>query len=388
MNSIMNDLQYALQRKALVNVYQVKQDVVYTGYVDIVDDAGIILTTFDDTGSEDGAVYLTFEVIELVEFESDDLDNMRFRIENATAEHFFTFGRMTTEFNLKRPLIRQVLATAMADETAIMVLDKQSGELHEGEVTRIAEQDFDLQIFNKFDLSQHPLLTFKHQDVALIEFEGKELTLQTAAMGYLQTLTPVKKMSVTRLTEIAAVLHQAEQTQQLISINPVADEGMFFVGRVNTIGENSVVINLIDMTGQFGGYWLVRLTAIAQVTTQSDYLAVMKTYVALNQTLGVVAQPELNDERLFDGTDDLFQVVLSQASKFRRVIRLQLNGDDNVVGYISKFGGNEIIFHLVEQGTVIDTMGTLIELSDIDEVAFDYLDAMLTEKQLRNQGEL
>jgi len=388
MNSIMNDLQYALQRKALVNVYQVKQEIVYTGYVDIVDDAGIILTTFDDTGREDGAVYLTFEVIESVEFESDDLDGMRFRIENATAEHFFTFGRMTTEFNLKRPLIRQVLETAMADETAIMVLDKQSGELHEGEVTRIAEQDFDLQIFNKFDLSQHPLLTFKHQDVALIEFEGKELTLQTAAMGYLQTLTPVKKMSVTRLTEIAAVLHQAEQTQQLISINPVADEGMFFVGRVNTIGENSVVINLIDMTGQFGGYWLVRLTAIAQVTTQSDYLAVMKTYMTLDQTLGVVAQPELNDERLFDGTDNLFQAVLSQASKFHRVIRLQLNGDDNVVGYISKFGGNEIIFHLVEQGTVIDTMGTLIELSDIDEVAFDYLDAMLTEKQLRNQGEL
>lgn len=148
------------------------------------------------------------------------------------------------------------------------------------------------------------------------------------------------------------------------------------------------MINLIDMTGQFGGYWLVRLTAIAQVTTQSDYLAVMKTYMTLDQTLGVVAQPELNDERLFDGTDNLFQAVLSQASKFHRVIRLQLNGDDNVVGYISKFGGNEIIFHLVEQGTVIDTMGTLIELSDIDEVAFDYLDAMLTEKQLRNQGEL
>ncbi|MFC6255112.1 hypothetical protein ACFP1H_11025 [Secundilactobacillus hailunensis] len=388
MNSIMNDLQYALQRKALVNVYQVKQDVVYTGYVDIVDDAGIILTTFDDTGSEDGAVYLTFEVIESVEFESDDLDGMRFRIENATAEHFFTFGRMTTEFNLKRPLIRQVLETAMADETAIMVLDKQSGKLHEGEVTRISDQDFDLQVFDKFDLNQHPLLTFKYQDVVLIEFEGKELTLQTAAMGYLQTLTPVKKVSVTKLTEIAAVLHQAEQTQQLISINPVADEGMFFVGRVNTISENSVVINLIDMTGQFGGYWLVKLTAIAQVTTQSDYLAVMKTYMALNQTLGVVTQPELNDERLFDGTDDLFQVVLSQASKFHRVIRLQLNGDDNVVGYISKFGGTEIIFHLVEQGTVIDTMGTLIELSDIDEVAFDYLDAMLTEKQLRNQGEL
>lgn len=388
MNSIMNDLQYALQRKALVNVYQAKQDIVYTGYVDIVDDAGIILTTFDDSGSEDGAVYLTFDVIEFVEFESDDLDNMRYRIENATAEHFFTFGRMTAEFNAKRPLIRQVLENAMVEEATVMILDKTSGKLHEGEVTRISERDFDFQVFNKFHLDQRPLVTVTFDDVSLIEFEGKELTLQTAAMGYLQTLKPVAKESVSSLTDIAAVLHRAEETQQLISINPAADEGMFFVGRVNTIGSDSVMMNLVDMTGQFGGYWLVKLTAIAQVTTKSDYLAVVKTYMTLDRTLGVTAQPGLNDERLFDSNDNLFQEVLSQASKFQRVIRLQLSDDENMVGYISKFGSNQIIFHLVEQGTVVDKMGILIKLSEIDEVAFDYLDALLTEKQLRNQGEL
>ncbi|GAX03394.1 hypothetical protein IWT140_00997 [Secundilactobacillus pentosiphilus] len=388
MNSIVNDLQFALQRKALVNVYQVKQDVVYTGYVDIVDGAGIILTTFDDSGSEDGAVYLTFDVIEFVEFESDDLDNMRYRIENATAEHFFTFGRMTTEFDQKRPLIRQVLETAMADEATVMVLDRKNNQLQEGEVTQISDRQFGFQVFNKFHLDQHPKVIMNFDEVGLIEFEGKELTLQTAAMGYLQTLTPVKKVAVSSLTDIATVLHQAEQTQQLISINPVADEGMFFVGRVNTIGENSVVINLVDMTGQFGGYWLVKLTAIAQVTVQSDYLAVMKTYINLDKALGVVSQPGLNDERLFDSNDDLFQEVLSQASKFQRVIRLQLNDDESVTGYISKFGGNEIIFHLVEQETVVDKVGTLIDLGEIDEVAFDYLDALLTEKQLRSQGEL
>ncbi len=388
MNSIMNDLQYALQRKALVNVYQVKQDIVYTGYVEIVDDAGIILTTFDDSGSEDGAVYLTFDVIEFVEFDSDDLDNMRYRIENATAEHFFSFGQMTTEFDSKRPLIRQVLENAMVEEATVMVLDKQSGELHEGEVVRISKQDFDFQVFNKFHLDQHPLLTLDFTDVALIEFEGKELTLQTAAMGFLQTITPVKTVSVSSLTGISDVLHRAEQTQQLLSIKPVADEGMFFVGRVNTVGEDYVVVNLVDMTGQFGGYWLVKFTAIAQITTQSDYLSVMKTYMTLDDTLGVTAQTGVNDERLFDGTDNLFQEVLSQAGKFHRVIRLQLTDDENITGYISKFGGNEIIFHAVEQGTVVDKMGTLIDLNEIDEVAFDYLDAMLTEKQLRNQGEL
>lgn len=72
MNSIVNDLRFALQRKALVNVYQLNQNVVYTGYVNIIDELGIVLTTFDDSGIEDGAVYLTFEAIEFVEFDSDD----------------------------------------------------------------------------------------------------------------------------------------------------------------------------------------------------------------------------------------------------------------------------------------------------------------------------
>lgn len=388
MNSIMSDLQYALQRKALVNVYQIKQDVVYTGYVSIVDDQGIILTTFDDSGSEDGAVYLTYPVIEFVEFDSDDLDNMRFRIENAANEHFFTFGRMTSEFNLKRPLIRQVLETAMVDENAVMVLDHNSGELNEGEVTRISEHDFDFQIFDKFKLENHPKLVLNFDEVELIEFEGKELTLQTASLGYLETLAPVKTLQATSLTDISEALQRAQRTQKLISVIPTADSDMFYVGRVNTVGEDSVMINLVDMTGQFGGYWLVKIPAIASVTTQSDYLEVMKTYMMLDKTLGVTAQPGLNDERLFDGTDNMFEEVLGQASKFQRVIRLQLSDDQNVVGYVSKFGGKQIIFHQVEQGMVIDPMGSIIELSEIDEIAFDYLDAVLTEKQLRNQGEL
>lgn len=384
----MSDLRYALQRKVLVNVYQQKQDVVYTGYVTIVDDSGIILTTFDDGGSEDGAVYLTYAVIELVEFDSDDLDNMRFRIENAAQQSAVSYGRMTTDFNLKRPLIRQVLETSMIEESVVMVLDRNSGELNEGTVTRISDHDFDFQIFDKFQLENHPKLVLPFDEVELVEFEGKELTLQTAAMGYLETMASVETNRVTSLTSIAKALAHAQQTKQLISLNPVADEGMFFVGRVNTLSADSVIIDLVDMTGQFGGYWLVKLPAIAQVITQSDYLNVIDTYIAIDQRLGVGVQPGLNDERLFDATTDLFQTVLSQAAAFHHVIRLQLTDDQSVVGYLSKYGNHQVIFHQVEQGTVIDPMGTMLELADIEEVAFDYLDAMLTEKQLRNQGEL
>ncbi|WP_054700642.1 hypothetical protein [Secundilactobacillus odoratitofui] len=106
---------------------------------------------------------------------------------------------------------------------------------------------------------------------------------------------------------------------------------MFFVGRVNTLSADSVIIDLVDMTGQFGGYWLVKLPAIAQVITQSDYLNVIDTYIAIDQRLGVGVQPGLNDERLFDATTDLFQTVLSQAAAFHHVIRLQLTDDQSVV---------------------------------------------------------
>ncbi|WP_252898828.1 hypothetical protein [Secundilactobacillus odoratitofui] len=225
----MSDLRYALQRKVLVNVYQQKQDVVYTGYVTIVDDSGIILTTFDDGGSEDGAVYLTYAVIELVEFDSDDLDNMRFRIEIAAQQTAVSYGRMTTDFNLKRPLIRQVLETSMIEESVVMVLDRNSGELNEGTVTRISDHDFDFQIFDKFQLENHPKLVLPFDEVELVEFEGKELTLQTAAMGYLETMASVETNRVTSLTSIAKALAHAQQTKQLISLNPVADEACFLL---------------------------------------------------------------------------------------------------------------------------------------------------------------
>lgn len=388
MKSIVSDLRYALQRKALVNVYQANQDIVYTGYVAIIDDQGIILTTFDDSGIEDGAVYLTFGVIEFVEFDSSDLDSMQFRIENATEEHFVTYGQMVSAFDTKRPLIRQVLENSMVDESAVMVQDAATQSLNEGQVVRISGDDFDFRIFNKFDLGDRPKKHFSFDQVGLVEFEGKELTLQTVSMAFFDTMTPIPTKRISSLTGITEVLHQAQETQQLLSFNPVADEGMFFVGTVNTVTDDNVMVNLVDMTGQFGGYWLVRLNAIAQVTTQSDYLEVMQMYISIDQRLGETKQPGLNDERLFDATTDLFQTVLAQATKFHRVIRLQLKDDQVIVGYLSKLGDQQVIFHQVEQGTVIDPLGTLIKVSDIDEIAFDYLDAMLIEKQLRSQGDL
>lgn len=388
MNSIVNDLRFALQRKALVNVYQLNQNVVYTGYVNIIDELGIVLTTFDDSGIEDGAVYLTFEAIEFVEFDSDDLDSMRFRIENAQQSHFVSYGKLTSAFNLKRPLIRQVLENAMVNESTIMVVERDSDKFYEGQVTRISDYDVDFQVFNKFELHDKPKLTFDFADILLVEFEGKELTLQTVAMGVFENMPPVTTHQVESQTGIQEALQHAFETNALVSLNPKADEGMFFVGRVNTLTNDMVLVNLVDMAGQFGGYWLTKLSAIQQVITRSDYLQVVETFISIDQRVGVTKQPGLNDERLFDPTTDLFSMILGQSVALRRIVRIQLHDDQSITGYLSRLDDKQFIFHQVEEGMIIDPLGTMFEIADVDEVAFDYMDAQLLEKELRNQGEL
>jgi len=94
-NSIVNDLNRALAQRLLVNVYQTTQDVVYTGYVTAVGETGIALATYDDYGLADGAVFLDLKIVDEVEFASDDLDNMAFRIQTAQVEHFNQVGGQT-----------------------------------------------------------------------------------------------------------------------------------------------------------------------------------------------------------------------------------------------------------------------------------------------------
>ncbi|VDG23732.1 hypothetical protein [Lactobacillus sp. CBA3605] [Lactiplantibacillus mudanjiangensis] len=45
---------------------------------------------------------------------------------------------------------------------------------------------------------------------------------------------------------------------------------MFFVGFVNTLNADSLVINLVDMTGQFGGYTLCRRSCLLYTSDAAD----------------------------------------------------------------------------------------------------------------------
>ncbi|WP_225434993.1 hypothetical protein [Levilactobacillus brevis] len=187
MNSIVNDLNRALAQHLLVNVYQTNQEVVYTGYVTTVSDTGIILATYDDYGIPDGAVFLDLTAIDEVEFSSDDLDNMAFRIQTAQDEQFVQAGGLTLQFDGHRDLKRQVLSHAWVDHLVLMLVLKDDEHFYEGIVTSVAAEQVSLQLLNKFDYTDQPLLTLTPKDIEVIEFQGQELTLQGIALPHLQS---------------------------------------------------------------------------------------------------------------------------------------------------------------------------------------------------------
>lgn len=387
LNSIMNDLNRALAQHILVNVYQTNQEVVYTGYVTTVSDTGIILATFDDYGLPDGAVFLAVDVIDEVEFSSDDLDNMAFRIQTAQEEQFIQAGGLTMSFDSQRDLRRQVLSHAWVDHLVIMLVVKGDEHFYEGLVTSVAADQVMIQLLNKFDYTDQTTFTLNPSELEVIEFQGKELTLQGIAAPHLRKLTHVATKEVTDPRLMPDTLRQLAGRDPLVALVPEHDRDLFFVGRINAVTRNAVIMNLIDMTGQFGGYTVMRLTELHAVVIESDYLQTMRLFSLLNQAQQHQIQPVLNDERLFDSTVDQFSARLTQAAAFRTIVRLKLHDETTLLGYPSQVGGERFIFHEVADNQ-LDQVGKVYRISDVDEIAFGYLDAYLVERQLRVEGDL
>lgn len=387
LNSIMNDLNRALAQHILVNVYQTNQEVVYTGYVTTVSDTGIILATFDDYGLPDGAVFLAVDVIDEVEFSSDDLDNMAFRIQTAQEEQFIQAGGLTMSFDSQRDLRRQVLSHAWVDHLVIMLVVKGDEHFYEGLVTSVAADQVMIQLLNKFDYTDQTTFTLNPSELEVIEFQGKELTLQGIAAPHLRKLTHVATKEVTDPRLMPDTLRQLAGRDPLVALVPEHDRDLFFVGRINAVTRNAVIMNLIDMTGQFGGYTVMRLTELHAVVIESDYLQTMRLFSLLNQAQQHQIQPVLNDERLFDPTVDQFSARLTQAAAFRTIVRLKLHDETTLLGYPSQVGGERFIFHEVADNQ-LDQVGKVYLISDVDEIAFGYLDAYLVERQLRVEGDL
>ncbi len=397
MHSILTDLENAQEQHLLVNVYQEAQEIVYTGYVTMVNDTAVILNTYDDGGLRDGAVYLALAVISEVELDGQDLTSMAFRIKNAQLEQFIKLTPQRLDLNDQFALLPQLLQTSLNQQYFMLLILDNGETFMEGFVQSVTTDAVTMNVFDKFDFSTQRLVTVALADIQIIELQGKELTL---VGKFLQEVTNKQHVAVVNFTvplAIAQQLRLAQKGHELVMIYTGNDEDNFFVGTVNTLNQTSVLFNLIDMNGQFGGYVLLRIDEIQRLTTQADYLQLMQFFLKINRQRHFVKQPVLNDERLFDGTTDLFAGLVQQARVFARVIRLRLRHDPGTfTGIPLHFDGDIVTLRLITSSEADDADDDDFEIEDqmsfsldnVGELAFDYLDAYLTERQIKQNGDV
>lgn len=389
MQSIMAELQAAQRDHQLINLYQAAHDVVYTGYVLFLNESGVVLQTYDDAGLQDGMVYLRLPIIDEVEVESDDLTSMQFRMQLAQNEHFITSFQFAFQFTADQPLLPQLLQQAQARQNMLMFVLADDARYLEGRVHDVTDKTVMLQLFDKFDYTNQALLLLPLDQIQLVEFQGKELSLESYLLRQHPLPAHVQTQRATTPVAMTKMLRSAAQAGRLVALGDAEDNDMFFVGFVNTINTDSVILNLIDMNGQFGGYVLMRLSELNSVTDQSDYLHTMLAFVQRNQQRGLTKQPILNDERLFDPSVDLFHALLQQALTFRRLVRVRLSvWDGAMVVLPTEILGQTLTFQIFESESEDDPNQMSVQLNEVQEIAFDYLDLYLLTQELKASGEL
>lgn len=385
-DSILYDLEFAKSDQRLANVFPKAQETFYTGFVNSIGADGVILNTFDDTGQADGAVYIQFDAIDNVEYDSPDLDNMMETIQIAEADHLITITDQIPEFDQTSDLIKQVVEAAFNSREFLVLTRSDLQNYQEGTVAAVRENDFEMTLVDKFNLMHRVDATIKYTEAEIVEFSGRELAVESAMWPKIAAQDLESRLTITDESSFYKVLKTAEKKQTLITINDETKSSNFFVGTVNSVNEEEVLCNLVDMAGQFGGYSLIRMDTIASITLTSDYLQVINAFVQYQKEHQTFVQPVLNEERLFDATDDLFLAIIKQAETFSRVLSITLITGAREMGYITELGEETFRFYVIDPDLYVDQTGVEVTIEDVDELSFDFLNAVLLENHLRDKG--
>ncbi|MCV3315864.1 hypothetical protein NVV78_07915 [Pediococcus ethanolidurans] len=385
-DSILYDLEFAKNDQRLANVFPKAQETFYTGFVNSIGADGVVLNTFDDTGQADGAVYVQFDAIDNVEYDSPDLDNMLETIQIAETDQLIMATDQIPDFDSTSDLIKQVVEAAFASHQFLVLTRSDLQNYQEGTVMAVHENDFEMTLVDKFNLMHRVEATIKYTEAEIVEFSGRELAVESATWPKIMTQTPKTRLTVTDESSFYEVLKSAEQSQTLITINDETKSTNFFVSTVNAVNEDEVLCNLVDMAGEFGGYSLIRMDTIASITLKSDYLQVIQAFVNYQKKHQTFVQPVLNEERLFDSTDDLFLALIKQAETFSRVLSMTLITGVREMGYITELGAETFRFHVIDPDLYVDQTGVEVAIEDVDELSFDFLNAVLLENHLRDKG--
>ncbi|POH14663.1 hypothetical protein BGL41_01650 [Fructilactobacillus sanfranciscensis] len=377
---IVKNLRYSMENQTLVNVIQTGSSIFYTGTVFGVDRNGTILSTFTEDGLSNGFVYLDYNDIFYVDFYSEDLTKMEERIKMARNLHLISAEQPDLQLNDKGALLTQVLGSSFVYQRPILLI-KEDDTMMEGFVSSLSDNEVELTTFDKFDSSEVKHARMPLYDIKLIEFLGQELNLLEHSKKLLMT-GHVESQDIGGDLEIFAALHQALESGRRIIMIPKINPELFFIGQVRAVNADSVVFAVVDMNGQFGGYELIRLNEISHLEIKSDYLRLINHFVSLNMAHDTFLQPLLNNERSFDSTVDQFVGVINQAVKFKRFLRIKSNEGETYFGVPFKFEKGTVSVRYLDKDKPNEPQLIELSVNDIDELAFDYLDAFLAKKRI------
>ncbi len=387
MNNFVMSLMTARTQHLLINVYQHDLEDFYTGYVQAVAADGVVLRTYSDAGLADGNAFVALQAIASIEVSGADLENMAYRIATADELHFRAVPAPSLAMPLQSetPLLYQVAENMRRTGQAVLCVSSDNDNYLEGQVVAVHEDRLEMSVFNKFNYTDRRRIQLDFASIQVLEYEGYDLTLETALLTQKGLLTHVPTKRYMNQNHTEKILQAAKESGSLIAVLTRQNFENFYVGRVITVNSEWVVMRLLDMAGQFGGYTLLRVSAVHSIIIASDYLQTVDFYERWGQSHSFIQVPILNQEREFDPDTDLLGDLLSEGEIFGRVYRVrgvQDTGVDPIMGTPSGVTGDS--FTIIPTGATPDA-GQTFRNGEVLSMSFGNVYTFLQERWIEDR---
>ncbi|UQS84416.1 hypothetical protein MOO46_03945 [Apilactobacillus apisilvae] len=387
MNSILEQISNARLNNLLVNIYLTSGDVFYTGYIYQYNQNEVLVKTYESTAMADGFVSIKVSNIESIEYQSEDLDRIEEKMVIVDNDHLIQFSPKEPNFVSNIHLFQQILIQSYLDKQMILLQENDSEKFFTGITTKINNDGIDFLVINKFKLAENYIKHLSFDNIRLIEFQGRELETMSKVISKMNTHDQVSQTTKS-INHIIELLTQSFDNQSFIEVNARYNDSYFYVGKVIMINDEGIILRVVDMSGQFGGYVLMKMIAIDSVTINTDYLSIVQLMVQNNIQSSIVQQPVLNADRQFDATENNLSLILNQSMNTRNLIRLQLKNGNAFLGYPSLIDTEYIEFNLLDETRTFFINDKKIAINDIVEIGFDYIQAYIDERRLKLNGDL
>jgi len=370
----------------LINVYQKHTDIVYTGIIQYLSSNDLIMNTYNDFGIQDGSVYLKLSIVSQVETDSYDLANMKERIAFDEDNQVDLDESVDMPINLSDNLFERVILNLQNTNSMGLIITLEDNQLKysEGLIEKYSAGTISFRVINKFNFDKSELKLIDLSDVVGIEFAGSELVLLGDALPIIRGEEHIEDQVIKNPDEFVATIDHLRKSGDYSIVTTDDDRKYFYVGAIIAANAAEFIMQVVDMSGRFGGYVWMRYDDIEKIVLASDYLKVMNNFVTNNRVSGKFVLPGLNDQRAFDDNDNLLVYLLDQSIKRHKLIRFQVVDGDDIIGFptaIDRRTG-KLVIRLLDFDEVTDSVNQTIGIEEIKEMAFDYYKAFLLENNI------